>query len=970
MAFRGTGIQDEDAFAVTQGQNFVDIDRLGTASLYGSIAASTSKIADAAGNALAVKTQQALLGSKAELDSEITPEYMEKTREFIANRDPQGFKAWHEGKQQGGLAATPPPLVDHYRKRTNALFASGYNQVLAHTDAENNRHQRESMKTRLETAKRDILSLADAGQDTKAGIEAYKAIAQSGINTGLFTQELVDLQTAELTDLAQIKGTVRNVKSVYEDAIKNQDANPRATAFKYIEDNIIGGGAAALKPAQRQAAAAQARTEIRTIDALRKEDLMEVRAVAGEITKSIAQGVDIPKDQVDGVVSQLLEGGDFRRAVAVQAAYKNKTFEKAIVDPRSSIGESAANVSRVLGRLGGSVGSAVDVAAREAGVEPRYLHRIALLESAGNERAVTRSGTYKGLFQMSDEEFAKYGTGSIWNAQDNARAAARKMKVEIEDFRTRTGREPTPTEIYLQHQQGVAGLAAHQANPDAPAWQNMASTGEGQQKGAGWARLAITGNLPPEALARYGPNITSRQFIEVWRNRVQGREDEPGYIEDPGLAGAGLAALKKRVDTEWVDLKKKLDSGERPPAAVMRDFINAAQISHDGGRLLDEIQSRLAIYEEERRAARMTPAELAEEAADYKRRATLGELKEIESDYNQRLPKMQAEKEAGLKKDPILYTINAFSDRYRVPPPINWDNTEQAIEGLKVRTGVAKHAAANYQLATVSPLQGAELSAFTDRWANSTAEQKVKMLDALNRGMDGKHLAATMTAASIDPALKAAAGLYSENPDLGASIVRGQELSKTDPRYNMLTQARKSGDFTEKLDTAVPAVSFGGAGEAHSMIRNAIHMRYVDLSRNDTPDDKPNADRLTRAINDVTGGMVTHAGRPIPAPRRGMDQKSFDAVIANLNDRDLEGALFPQTGTPITAQQVRGATLGRGYRLTAYRDGQYLIDTSSDETNPQYAAVEKDGAIGPFVLDLRRIQPAQRQAAPPTENFP
>jgi hypothetical protein len=195
MAFRGTGIQDEDAFAVTQGQNFVDIDRLGTASLYGSIAASTSKIADAAGNALAVKTQQALLGSKAELDSEITPEYMEKTREFIANRDPQGFKAWHEGK-------------------TNALFASGYNQVLAHTDAENNRHQRESMKTRLETAKRDILSLADAGQDTKAGIEAYKAIAQSGINTGLFTQELVDLQTAELTDLAQITGTVRNVKSV------------------------------------------------------------------------------------------------------------------------------------------------------------------------------------------------------------------------------------------------------------------------------------------------------------------------------------------------------------------------------------------------------------------------------------------------------------------------------------------------------------------------------------------------------------------------------------------------------------------------------------------------------------------------------------------------------------------------------------------------------------------------------------
>ena len=47
---------------------------------------------------------------------------------------------------------------------------------------------------------------------------------------------------------------------------------------------------------------------------------------------------------------------------------------------------------------------------------------IAKVESDFNPHA--RTGSYKGLFQLSDYEFKKYGDRSIWDARYNARAAA------------------------------------------------------------------------------------------------------------------------------------------------------------------------------------------------------------------------------------------------------------------------------------------------------------------------------------------------------------------------------------------------------------------------------------------------------------------------------------------------------------------------------------------------------------------
>jgi hypothetical protein len=144
-----------------------------------------------------------------------------------------------------------------------------------------------------------------------------------------------------------------------------------------------------------------------------------------------------------------------------------------------------------------------------------YIPRFIQIESGGNPNA--RTGSYSGLLQMGPDEIAKYGgNGLEQGTQLLADRAAELSKV--------LGREPTAGELYLAHQQGMGGAKAHLANPDAPAWQNMAGTAEGRRKGEGWAKQAIWGNVPDGMKANYPggvDSLTSRQFVDLWKSKVE-----------------------------------------------------------------------------------------------------------------------------------------------------------------------------------------------------------------------------------------------------------------------------------------------------------------------------------------------------------------------------------------------------------------------------------------------------------------
>src|SRR5215467_4450519 len=136
------------------------------------------------------------------------------------------------------------------------------------------------------------------------------------------------------------------------------------------------------------------------------------------------------------------------------------------------------------------------------GLDLVMMMSIAKVESNFNPRATT--GSYKGLFQLSDYEFEKYGDGSIWDARDNARAAARIFLVHAEKFKWALGHYPDFTERYMVHQQGIQGAIEHYSHPERAAWQSMCATDEGVLKGEKWWRKCIWRNLSPQWKRTFG----------------------------------------------------------------------------------------------------------------------------------------------------------------------------------------------------------------------------------------------------------------------------------------------------------------------------------------------------------------------------------------------------------------------------------------------------------------------------------
>ncbi len=166
------------------------------------------------------------------------------------------------------------------------------------------------------------------------------------------------------------------------------------------------------------------------------------------------------------------------------------------------------------------VNEALNMAARETGLDPQLLSTFVKIESGGNPRLVSSGGkgSYKGLLQLSESEFGKYGGGDIFNPADNAVSGARKLKEEAARFARKHGREPTALDLYLVHQQGEAGYAAHLSNPDETAWRNIRRFYKSERM----AKKAVWDNVPSDVKGRYGSvdNITSADFIELWQGKV------------------------------------------------------------------------------------------------------------------------------------------------------------------------------------------------------------------------------------------------------------------------------------------------------------------------------------------------------------------------------------------------------------------------------------------------------------------
>src|SRR6202795_411027 len=154
------------------------------------------------------------------------------------------------------------------------------------------------------------------------------------------------------------------------------------------------------------------------------------------------------------------------------------------------------------------------------GLDFNFMKAVAKIESGFDPKQ--RTGSYVGLFQLSEYEFSKFGSGEILDPRDNAVAAAYKVITEGILFEWVTHRKPTLSDLYLIHQQGWEGAAEHLSQPNRIAWKSMCATSEGREKGEKWCRRAIWGNTLPAVKDTWKSvnKLTSEAFVGMWRERV------------------------------------------------------------------------------------------------------------------------------------------------------------------------------------------------------------------------------------------------------------------------------------------------------------------------------------------------------------------------------------------------------------------------------------------------------------------
>src|SRR5262249_61268128 len=97
--------------------------------------------------------------------------------------------------------------------------------------------------------------------------------------------------------------------------------------------------------------------------------------------------------------------------------------------------------------------------ALRAGLDPSWLRKIMRVESGGDPNA--RTGSYKGLFQLSQREFQRHGgSGTIYDSEQNTMAAANKIAQEKLTFEQKHGGTANPRAIYMCPHRGESAYDA------------------------------------------------------------------------------------------------------------------------------------------------------------------------------------------------------------------------------------------------------------------------------------------------------------------------------------------------------------------------------------------------------------------------------------------------------------------------------------------------------------------------------
>ena len=780
-----------------------------------------------------------------------------------------------------------------------------------------------------------------------------------------YSQKQADYDAEQLSSDVRANGLAHHF---VDDVYKGSD-NPSTAAATALNAarSILTDPTMNLKDAERHRIYNFISTEIRSEDALRRGDANDARQTGETILDGLRLGGN-PSDYAESAGNVI---DTLKRTGYPGEASRFLSREKIILKGGSEYGsQPLATQDQQRQVFNGGV---VPSSAAEA--------RLIQHESSGDPTQVNRLG-YAGLYQFGApllKDLGLYTPGANENLENWSRTskfAAGKWSgtfnipgfpdvKTLQDFRNNPAAQKAAFDIHTQNMdQQISTLGLDK-------YEGQTVGGVPITRAGLHAMIHLAGAEGARVTLQTGGRIQPRD--ENGTGPLQyAAEAAHAEMSSPAanlfLQVANSTTDQRDLRAEWKAVKDDFQKTRVPPSdRVINDFAERANHTDDFA-LNAQIGRDVALMKIERGYAGMSLAQQDAQRTEFVSRGASGDVGAGYGEVNQALTEITTKIREGLDKDPISTAVSYSRGKLPTPAPLDFSDPQKLAAGLQQRVPIARWANQTWQGKPVAALDQGDVDAVKAQLANPDPAAKAQIYGAiatLPADLRGPTLKKIAGDNPVNLAEAAAGSMMRTAPDIATSIFQGlaaMQGGKGDVTKAFGPEGRT--DFTKDLSAKLPATVFPVAGRTdptgdYATMGEMVRARYAYLSAQSGNTDY-SADRVNKAVDDVTGGVLSLNGGKFIAPARGMTQPQLDGVLDGLTDRDLAGV------TDLSGRQISAAYLRAGARLESVGDGRYLVNFSKGQDKPIYAfRYTNTESPSPFVLDLRGRQPGPSLSAPP-----
>lgn len=683
-----------------------------------------------------------------------------------------------------------------------------------------------------------------------------------------------------------------------------------------------------LTPSERRQYFGIANQRINTFKAEAKVALKPVQDHGDAIVKRLKQGVGIDDDDVDQIANQLAAGGDVAGALE-------------LISARSS--------ARILKGFA-LAPDAEQVGALEAAVAPKSKGGRGDNQRSPSGSSVEQTKTLlRGFEGFRSEPYwdvdhwrVGYGSDQVTLSDGSVRRTDRSVRVSRADAERDLDRR-------------VREFEADAAAKAGQYWQGLPPNVKAALSSVTYNYGELPDRLMPAIRSGDPANIAAAINALGGDNGGVNRKRRAKEAAlaagtasidiDPAVISEMQAEVTRDAKEIWDAIETGMDNGFLPSVDDL-DLLTRQMALIDDEDFRSQVVGKLQSDEAARALAELPADEAQALSETLSAAAELDGVSVAQQEITKAIRDAQQERVKALKTDPIDYAQRTgIVGRHPGVDP----SSQGFGEALAANQRTVSVLRERGDIGNVSALRPSEEAVLQQHLVSSTPAQQAATFATMAQNLSPETYQATMAglAGKDGTRVMAMAGSLMEyDPIVAEGVLRGAQLLKENAK---LAPSNTDDNRATVDDLLLPSAFAPGLEGARQTFLEAARARYADLSNQvgDTSGDLVE-DRMTQAIEEVTGGVVEMNGGMLVAPSYGMGQDQFDAALSDVSESDIAAAAF-EDGTPITLREFRRQT-----RLRSIGAGEYLVEIGPRD-RPTFL-VDGDASGQPFVFRFRGLE--------------